>query len=55
MPDSIKERKATINLKNKDDKCFKHEITVALNYQEIIWNPERVSNIKPFVNKYRWK
>ena len=19
------------------------------------WNPERVSNIKPFINKYNWK
>ena len=28
---------------------------VALNYKEIKWNPERVSNIKPFKNKYKWK
>ena len=25
--------------------------TVALNYEEIKWIPERVSNIKPFINK----
>ena len=24
------------------------------NYEEIKWNPERVSNIKPFINKYSW-
>ena len=29
--------------------------TVALNYEETKWNPERVSNIKPFINKYNWK
>ena len=27
----------------------------ATNYDEIKWNPERVSNIKPFINKYDWK
>ena len=25
---------------------------VALNYEEIQSHPERVSNIKPFINKY---
>ena len=37
-----------------DDKWFQYA-TVALNYEEIKWNPERVSNIKPFINKYKWK
>ena len=27
---------------------------VPLNYGEIKWNPERISNIKPFINKYNW-
>ena len=27
---------------------------VALNYGEIKWNPGKVSNIKPFINKYNW-
>ena len=30
-------------------------IAVALNYEEIQLHPERVSNIKPFINKYNWK
>ena len=30
-------------------------VIVSLNYEEIKWNPERVSNIKAFINKYRWK
>ena len=54
-PDWIKKKKATINPKNTDDKCFQYAVTVALNYEEIKWNPERVSNITPFINKYNWK
>ena len=50
-----KKNKATKNSKNIDNKCFKYELTVALNYEEIKWNPERVSNIKPCLNKYNWK
>ena len=54
-PDWIKKKYSTINPKNKDDKCFQHAVTVALNYEKIQWNPERVSNIKLFINKYKWK
>ena len=25
-----------------------------INYEEIKWNPQRVSNIKPFISKYKW-
>ena len=42
----------TTNLKNEDDKCFQYVATVALNCDDIKCNPERVSNIKPFINKY---
>ena len=51
----IKKKKATINPKNPDDKRFQYAVTVALNYEEIKWNPERASNIKPFINKCNWK
>ena len=47
--DKIHER--TINLKNKDDKCFQYAATVALNHRQIKRNPDRVSNIEPFINK----
>ena len=30
-----KKKKATINSKNTDDKCFQYAATVALNYEEI--------------------
>ena len=48
-------KKATINPKNEDYKCLQYVATVALNYEEVKWNPERVSNIKPFINKYNWQ
>ena len=49
----IKKKKAAINPKNKDDKCFQYAATVALNHEESKWNTERVSNIKSFINKYK--
>ena len=49
--DWIKKIKATINRKNTDDKCFQYAASLALNYKEIKLNPERVSNIKPFINR----
>ena len=54
-PDWIKKKKATTNLKNKDDKCFQYAVMVALNYEEIKWNPETTSNIESFINRYKWK
>ena len=54
-PGWIKKNKVTINRKNADDKCFQYAVTIALNYGKIKSNRERVSNIKPFINKYYWK
>ena len=54
-PDWIKKKKATTNSKNKDDKCFQYAVTIASNYNEIESRPERVSNIKLFINKYKWE
>ena len=52
---NIKKKKATINSKNKDDKCFQYAVTVTLNDKEIRCNPERFSHIKLFINKYKRK
>ena len=54
-PKWLKNKKATINPKNKDDKCFQYALTVALNYEKIKDHPERTSKIKPFIDKYNWK
>ena len=51
-PDWMKKKEATINQKNKDDKCFQYAATLALIYGGIKWNPERISIVKPFINKY---
>ena len=51
-PDWIKKKKATINLQNIDNTCFQYATTVWWNYEAIKRNPERVSNIEPFINKY---
>ena len=54
-PDWIKKKKATINPKITDDKCFQYLATVALNYEETESHSERVSYITPFIKKYNWK
>ena len=49
-PDQIEKKKRTINPKNTDDKCSQYTATIALNYEEIKWNLERVSTVKPCIN-----
>ena len=53
-PDWLLHERATINPKNKDDKCFQYFITVAINHQNIENHPERILNIKPFIDNYNW-
>ena len=48
-------KKATINPKTNEDKCFQYALTIALSYQNIKNNPERITQIKPFINQYNWK
>ena len=48
-PNLLKNKKATINPKNNDDKCFQYTLTVALNYQNIKKEPQRISKIKTFI------
>ena len=50
-PEWILNKRATINPKNKDNKCFQYSITVALNHQNIESHPERISNIKPSIDE----
>ena len=49
-PEWLRNKKAAINPKNKDNKCFHYSITGALNHQNIENHPERMSNIKFFIN-----
>ena len=55
-PDWIKNKKATIHpIVKKYNKCFQYAVTVALNYEELKKDPQRITKIKPFKNKYNWK
>ena len=51
----IKSKGVTINMKNKDNKCFQYAITLALNYENIGHHSERISKLKLFINDYNWK
>ena len=54
--DWIKNKKSTINpINRKDNKCFLYAGTVVLNHLKIGQNPERMTKIKCFMNKYNWK
>ena len=55
-PKWVKSKRATINPQNKkDDRCFQYAVTVALNHEQIKVHPERISKIKPVIDKYDWK
>ena len=49
-------KKATINQINKyNNKSFQYGVTAALNHEKIKKVLQRITKIKPFVNKYDWK
>ena len=54
-PKRLENKKATINPKNNDDKCFQYALTVALNYEQIKKDPQKISKIKPFIDQYSWR
>ena len=55
-PKWLKNKKATINPENtQGNECFQYAITAGLNRQDIKDKPERIYNLKPFINNYNWK
>ena len=46
-PKWLKDKKSTINPKNIDDKCFQYAVTLALNFDKIKNDPQRVSKLNP--------
>ena len=50
-PKWLKNKKATINPKNNDDKCFQYTLTVVLNHEKIKKDPQRITKIKPFTDQ----
>ena len=53
-PKWLKDKKSTINQKNNDNKCFQYATTLALNFNKINKDPQRISKIKPFIENYNW-
>ena len=41
--------------KNNDNNSFQNALNDALNCYNIETNPERISNIEPFIKQYKWK
>ena len=54
-PERLKKKKAKTNPKNSDDSCFQSTLTTALGYRNYKSHPERVSNLKPFIDQCYWK
>ena len=54
-PEWVLNKRATVNPKNEDKKCFQYSIAVELHHQNIQNHPERISNIKPFIIQYNWE
>ena len=54
-PKWLQNKKAAINPKNSDNKCFQYAITSALNHQQIKKDPRRITKIRPFIDQYNWK
>ena len=48
-PKWLKSKKATINPKNNDDKCFQYALTIISNYQNIKNNPKEYQILNPLL------
>ena len=51
----LKNKKATINPINNDEKCYQYAMTIALNHKNVRKYPKRIQKIKPFIDQYNWK
>ena len=54
-PKWLKNKKATINPKINDGKCFQYALTISLSYEKIKKDPQRISKINSFIEQYDWK
>jgi hypothetical protein len=50
LPKWINNKKATINIKNEDQKCFKYCMLYHKHKNEIKWNPERIYHYSKWEN-----
>ena len=52
LPEWLKSRKESIV---SEDNCFQNALNDSLDYQTIKTHPERISKLKPYINKYNWE
>ena len=52
LPDWLAKKKAIINPKNLDNKCFKWAVIAGLKWEEIGTNPERISKLRKYENEF---
>ena len=43
------------NKSDQERKCFQSAVTVELNHEENKKDLQRITKIKPFINKYNWQ
>ena len=55
LPDNILTKKAIINIKNKDNKCFMWSILRYLHPNEKNNHPERISDLKQYATSLNFK
>ena len=48
-------KETIINNNNNNNNNFQNTLDDALNYQTIEKNPQRISKLKPYINKYNWE
>ena len=54
LPDWLASKKAIINPKNLDEKCFKWSVIAALKWEEIDRDHQRVSKLIRYENEFDW-
>ena len=50
-----KNKKAVINLQNKDEECSKWAVIAPLHHEEVKNNPERFGLLRSYEKQYNWK
>ena len=54
LPDWLAKKKVIINPLNEDQECFKWALIVALRWEDIDRNPQRISKLKKFEANFDW-
>lgn len=55
LPKWLGSKKAVINPVNEDEECFKWAVIASLHHTEIGRNPNRISQMRPYVDIYNWE